>query len=69
MDEIRISWHPDITHLESGVFRDGGFWYLDTVDMRSALTAILKSILAKHGSGSHWLEVRPSDVGSLPVYH
>ena len=69
MNDIRMCWHPDVTHPESGVFRDGGFWYLESVDMRNTLTTLLNALLATHGTGSHWLEVRPSNAESIPIYH
>ena len=55
MLEIRICWHPDIEHDERGVFRDGGFWYLDGVEMRGALLSLVAALNAKHSAGTHWL--------------
>ncbi|TPG26547.1 hypothetical protein [Variovorax guangxiensis] len=69
MLKIRICWHPDFEHEERGVFRDGGFWYLDGADMRSSLMALVQSWNIAHGPGSHWLEERPYDGEPLPIYH
>ncbi|WP_140842561.1 hypothetical protein [Variovorax guangxiensis] len=58
MKEIRLCWTPDVEHEPRGVFRDGGFWFGDFDEPRRALTLIMKSENAVHGSGTHWIEER-----------
>jgi hypothetical protein len=57
MDEIRVAWHSEIEH-ESGVFQDGGQWYVDAIEIRKALDLIIWAQNRQHGEESHWLERR-----------
>ena len=58
MREIRICWSPDVEHEERGVFRDGGFWYADAEEIRTALRALVEAENRIHGKSTHWVEVR-----------
>lgn len=69
MQEIRVCWSPDVEHEERGVFRDGGFWYFDTPEIRAGLRLIVMSENFMHGEHTHWLEERPYHDDLLPDLH
>ncbi|MGJ7489434.1 hypothetical protein [Variovorax sp. ZT4R33] len=62
MREIRVCWSPDVEHEERGVFRDGGFWFFDSPEIRVGLRLIVMSENFVHGEHTHWLAVRDNDM-------
>lgn len=67
MREIRVCWSPDVEHPERGVFRDGGFWYADAAEIRTALRLIVTSENLIHGEHSHWIEARGCAEGQVVI--
>lgn len=63
--EIRVGWRAGIKH-EGGVYRNGGVWFVDTPEIRRALTTIVLAANAVHGASTHWIETtRPNLSGDL----